>query len=214
MPFTLITECYVLVLIITLICRIALHRRINANPWSNQNLLKKIKVLHMFLCLGFLSFAICSLPRPSPTTVTCWQPVTLQTINYYVEVGLVAVPAIFLCFIIACVAICSPCILNRIITTWWTRRQARQVGRHVVEGLAKRKFNPSLFKAQSECAICLDKFTTKSKVSPLACDIKHYFHTKCISQWIQTKNQCPLCRQVIRTEDLRELSPKIDQLLA
>jgi hypothetical protein len=163
----------------------------------------------MFLCLGFLIFAVYNLSRPG-SQITCWRPVTLQLVNFYVEIILVAVPALLLSAIIFCVVVCSPCILNRVITTWWTRRQQLQVGRHLVEGLVIIKFNPSLFKAQSECAICLDKFTTKSKVSPLACDIKHYFHTQCIAQWIRTKNQCPLCREEIRTVDLRALSPKID----
>ena len=34
--------------------------------------------------------------------------------------------------------------------------------------------------AQDECTICLDEFEPDSMVTPLPCDVRHYFHTACI----------------------------------
>jgi len=38
------------------------------------------------------------------------------------------------------------------------RRQREELGQRVVQGLAKRSFNPEVFKSQKDCAICLMEF--------------------------------------------------------
>ena len=34
-------------------------------------------------------------------------------------------------------------------------------------------------------------------VTPLPCDLRHYFHTKCIEEWYSRKEReyCPLCKE-------------------
>jgi hypothetical protein len=51
-------------------------------------------------------------------------------------------------------------------------------------------------------------------VTPLSCDVKHYFHTACIENWIKTKNECPLCRKAINPRDLKDFNKNLDSLLA
>ena len=46
-----------------------------------------------------------------------------------------------------------------------------------------------------QCGICMDTFNQGEKVKRLPCE--HIFHTDCMSQWIQTKNNCPFCDQTI-----------------
>ena len=46
-----------------------------------------------------------------------------------------------------------------------------------------------------QCGICMDTFSQGEKVKRLPCE--HIFHTDCMSQWIQTKNNCPFCDQTI-----------------
>jgi hypothetical protein len=64
---------------------------------------------------------------------------------------------------------------------------------------------------QIDCVICLETLEEDSKV--LACN--HSFHSSCISEWENNKNECPICREPIHkivvtdieTETNTELTP-------
>ena len=49
--------------------------------------------------------------------------------------------------------------------------------------LNESKFNPFMYEACSECAICMDTFENGQLVTALPCDERHYFHSKCILAW-------------------------------
>ena len=44
----------------------------------------------------------------------------------------------------------------------------------------------------NECIICLENYKKDDKISILSCD--HYYHTKCLNEWLKKKEECPLCR--------------------
>jgi hypothetical protein len=44
----------------------------------------------------------------------------------------------------------------------------------------------------AQCAICLDPYVRGVMVQRLPCD--HYFHSSCISAWIERSDLCPLCK--------------------
>lgn len=44
-----------------------------------------------------------------------------------------------------------------------------------------------------ECAICIDRIERGEQQS-LKCG--HYFHKKCIDEWLTQKNECPICRSL------------------
>lgn len=46
------------------------------------------------------------------------------------------------------------------------------------------------------CSICLH--VIDNTICELTC--KHVFHDRCISEWVNIKNQCPLCRCVIKCD--------------
>ena len=46
-----------------------------------------------------------------------------------------------------------------------------------------------------QCGICMDSFHETEKVKILPCE--HIFHIDCMSQWLQTKKNCPFCDQAI-----------------
>ena len=51
-----------------------------------------------------------------------------------------------------------------------------------------------------ECAICMcDDIDQQSGGGRLRCG--HYFHNKCISQWLSTSLTCPCCRSSVDVED-------------
>eukprot|EP01103_Thecamoeba_quadrilineata_P018187 TRINITY_DN6803_c0_g1_i1.p1 TRINITY_DN6803_c0_g1~~TRINITY_DN6803_c0_g1_i1.p1 ORF type:complete len:276 (+),score=14.93 TRINITY_DN6803_c0_g1_i1:22-849(+) len=43
------------------------------------------------------------------------------------------------------------------------------------------------------CTICLLDFETKDMVRCLPCE--HFFHEKCVDEWLSISNSCPLCRE-------------------
>lgn len=45
---------------------------------------------------------------------------------------------------------------------------------------------------QKNCSICLSEYMQDEEVVECAC--KHIFHNECITEWLHTKQTCPLCR--------------------
>lgn len=46
-----------------------------------------------------------------------------------------------------------------------------------------------------KCSICLEEFEKQKEIYQLKCN--HYFHKKCLSEWMKFKNTCPLDRKNI-----------------
>jgi len=53
---------------------------------------------------------------------------------------------------------------------------------------------------QSECCccVCLDEFEVNAECYTLPC--QHFFHHKCIFQWLRTSRTCPMCRYPLLTQ--------------
>ena len=51
---------------------------------------------------------------------------------------------------------------------------------------------PKNLKNEIRCVICLSDFEIGEKVSALPCC--HTFHTKCLDEWINRKQRCPVCK--------------------
>ena len=51
-----------------------------------------------------------------------------------------------------------------------------------------------------KCMICLDEFHSKEKVTALPCI--HFFHPKCIKEWMNKKKECPICKFVLTKDNL------------
>jgi len=49
----------------------------------------------------------------------------------------------------------------------------------------------------AECAICMEPFT--GECAELPC--KHTYHYSCIEKWCTKKLECPLCREIIPTQE-------------
>jgi E3 ubiquitin-protein ligase DOA10 len=79
--------------------------------------------------------------------------------------------------------------------------------------MSKMVYDPDTFKQTDQCAICLSEFEESQSVSPLPCNIKHYFHTECLEQWMKTKQECPLCRAEITEDALKDFGEHVDELM-
>lgn len=73
-----------------------------------------------------------------------------------------------------------------------------------VQNLAKVKFDSNKNKDQEACSICLMEFNENDEIIPLPCNEKHIFHDECIKGWLKNNNCCPLCKQPITEENLKE----------
>ena len=67
-----------------------------------------------------------------------------------------------------------------------------------------RIFDWGKFKEHEECVICLEAFEDSHLVTPLPCDKRHYFHSKCIESWSRNNTSCPLCKQEFNLETIEE----------
>ncbi|XP_012936052.1 RING finger protein 24 [Aplysia californica] len=64
-------------------------------------------------------------------------------------------------------------------------------------GFVTKKFNPRGRNQRNEtCPVCLEDFIPKEKIA--VCDCKHVFHSKCLLQWLEHRNNCPLCKAPVR----------------
>jgi len=67
--------------------------------------------------------------------------------------------------------------------------------------LCKLKTSEKFCTAHSkECSICCDKLYTE-KTKKLEC--KHIFHKKCLDEWLERDNRCPLCRNDIQQHSFK-----------
>lgn len=48
-----------------------------------------------------------------------------------------------------------------------------------------------------QCAICMDDYKDEDEIAELACDKRHYFHSKCLEDWLKRKLECPLCKTAV-----------------
>jgi len=70
-----------------------------------------------------------------------------------------------------------------------------------LRSLAKTKYNYQLFSDAEECAICWSNYSEQDEIVKLKCNEKHFYHTKCIENWIKAgKNTCPMCREPINKD--------------
>lgn len=56
----------------------------------------------------------------------------------------------------------------------------------------KKTKNTKLCRVAGECHICLTMFKGKSVGRRLICG--HDFHRKCVSEWLDVSNVCPVCK--------------------
>jgi len=48
----------------------------------------------------------------------------------------------------------------------------------------------------------MEKFNDgKDDITPLAHNKDHFFHTKCLEEWLKHNNVCPICRCEIKADE-------------
>ena len=85
----------------------------------------------------------------------------------------------------------------------WQTNETEQLG------VVARAFDPFKFREHTECSICLTEFDESSMVTVLPCDVRHYFHAKCIQDWSRIHTNCPLCKANFTLAQIREFNSKL-----
>lgn len=127
----------------------------------------------------------------------CYEPYPSYGLLVYFALLVMIIPAAFLVLCaLSLLVFCCPCITFLVVGNIMERREQAQLKDRVIEALPKVAFDPAKFREKT-CVICMYDFETQEEITPLSCDIRHYFHTHCIKDWMRLKNQCPLCKKEI-----------------
>jgi len=54
--------------------------------------------------------------------------------------------------------------------------------------------------SKKDCVICLEEFKNGDVVITLPCF--HLFHKQCITDWLKRENSCPICKHVMKKEEI------------
>lgn len=115
-------------------------------------------------------------------------------------------PALTIFAIAVLVVLCGPCVIHSLWSDYAERRRQTLVTQKVIESLLRFKWQQKVFTNQTQCVICMTDFTDADEVTPLPCDFRHYFHTKCIEDWLPYHNACPLCKTGVSVDDIARTS--------
>jgi hypothetical protein len=69
-----------------------------------------------------------------------------------------------------------------------------------IASLTKKKYDEIEDKTQkmNSCPICLEEYKEDDNIAELQCDKRHFFHERCIDDWLKKKQECPLCKKPVK----------------
>lgn len=72
----------------------------------------------------------------------------------------------------------------------------------ILRSMVEMVYHSNQIQEEGQCAICLEEYKDKEKLGTLNCG--HDFHVGCISQWLQMKNVCPICKDSASSNTWKE----------
>lgn len=69
---------------------------------------------------------------------------------------------------------------------------------------ANLRFDPANLSPEDSCCIWLEEYKQNDEIICLPCNERHFFHAACIGDWVKHSNNCPLWKEPITEEDIRE----------
>ncbi|CDU15902.1 RING zinc finger protein, putative [Plasmodium yoelii] len=61
------------------------------------------------------------------------------------------------------------------------------------------KFNKQTNENEDMCSICMVDYMENDNIMIMPCDKRHFFHSNCLSKWLNKSQVCPICRTNIVT---------------
>ena len=187
----------------TVFVRLAIYLRTrNVNYVTMQNCMF---FLNAFWNVGYGIWTIMNIITitTTPHTSRCRvSNASLLELNYEVLIIFGVFPALITIFFIAMGLLCCPYISYVLYQNRREELLHNQATRIMIDSLIKAKYNANVFQTQESCMICLVTFDENDSVTPLPCDIRHYYHTSCIEQWLLINACCPLCKTEVTMEEI------------
>lgn len=66
---------------------------------------------------------------------------------------------------------------------------------------------------KQKCAICMEKVPSTNSANSKRLNCGHAYHLKCIIQWYETSESCPICRQIQHDDILLKFKNKVQNAL-
>lgn len=80
---------------------------------------------------------------------------------------------------------------------WRLKRQSAEE-----RGYTRLKYSPQNKKIKNDiCPVCLEEFRNTERVA--LCPCRHSFHVKCLQQWLDQHNTCPMCKASVTSQGER-----------
>ena len=127
-------------------------------------------------------------------------------LNYEVVIIFGVFPALITAFFLTLGLLCAPYILYILYQNQQAENSRLNATKNLVNSLFRTKYDSNVFQTQESCMICLLNFDEDSLVTPLPCDIRHYFHTTCIEQWLAINASCPLCKSPVTIQEIERVA--------
>ena len=136
-------------------------------------------------------------------TPHCYDPYPSFSLAVFAVIVCFILPLAFLTmFFTFLLVLFSPCIIFQVYSLVQERNAQERLRTGVIDNMPKVKWNARKFWGINNCIICMQDFQEGDDVTPLRCDMRHTFHSECITDWFKTKNDCPVCRTQISPDDM------------
>jgi len=175
------------------------------------------KKLILLLAMPLLSswWWIYTMVQYDKLTTHCYNPYPTFSLMVYWAALVVIIPTAFIVIcVLSFLVLFSPCICWLLCRVWGDARERAAIKEMVIKSLPKVSYDPKKYHHQRQCCICMQDFEIDERITPLSCDIRHFFHSDCIEHWMKEKNQCPLCKKEINVQSLVNFQAQIDALAA
>ena len=145
-----------------------------------------LAVLAPVLSAGWWLYTLYYIPN---LTQHCYEPYPSYSLLVYFLITIVIIPQAFLVIcIFGFLVLFCPCLTWVILKALYEQRERSMIKERVIGSLSKIPYDPIKFRHQKNCTICFEDFQQDESITPLSCDIRHYFHTECIQTWMKEKN--------------------------
>ena len=196
-----------LVLWPTVVARLFIYVKMrNANYTSMQN---SLFFLNAFYNITYGAWTIYNIVKITqlPNSSQCKSNGTsLLELNYEVVIIFGVFPALITCFFATIGLFCAPYIAYLVYQNRQHENSRLNRTKNMISRLMRTKYDSNVFQTQESCMICLIDFDEDSLVTPLPCDIRHYFHTTCIEQWLMVNASCPLCKSPVTLQEIERVA--------
>lgn len=170
-----------------------------------------LKVITGFLYAAWSIYVIRNFESFTPH---CYDPYPSFSLAVFAVIVCFILPLAFLTmFMTLLLVLFSPCIMFSFVTMMRERNALEQTRQGVIDNMPKVKWDKRRFWGITNCVVCIVDFAEEDVVTPLRCDMRHTFHSDCITHWFQTNNVCPVCRTHINPDDMSAQSRDIESIL-